>query len=408
MPFIHKSPPFILALIVALPAFKSWLTSRESTSAIDATVAIFAFGAIASLAIWNRRSHMHLVVSKYALLFHGLLAAVLCLSIVGTPAPIYGSTKAIKFLVFSTLSLVLPLILIQKEQDIKNFCWSVAALGFFISFLTIFAPQNQVRASGEVLARQSALGANTLNPATAIALSASLSYLLLVTETRHPAKKLMLVANIAIAFWALFATGTRSFFLLPVLVAGTREFSLLLASSERAVLRLVVASTLVPIGAFFLIGGGDVLDRRIGRFVRDPSAALASSGRTELWYKGIELGMQQPLFGNGTGSFSKLTIGVDRKHFPHNFVIEAFAETGLLGVIPTVGLFVTSLVLILRLSRLSRHCVEESVLANMHFVLLGLWIAISVHWDLADSRVLWLFLGTTISSLMLAVDPGRR
>ena len=81
-----------------------------------------------------------------------------------------------------------------------------------------------------------------------------------------------------------------------------------------------------------------------------------ASARVEYWLAGFRMFREHPLVGSGLTTFGDATRwllppGLQRSVDPHNEVVRAFAEGGLLGGLPVVTVFLAALVLLVSLLR---------------------------------------------------------
>ncbi len=81
-----------------------------------------------------------------------------------------------------------------------------------------------------------------------------------------------------------------------------------------------------------------------------------AGARVEYWLAGFRMFREHPLIGSGLTTFGDATRwllppGLQRSVDPHNEVVRAFAEGGLLGGVPVVAVFLAALVLLVSLLR---------------------------------------------------------
>jgi O-antigen ligase len=100
----------------------------------------------------------------------------------------------------------------------------------------------------------------------------------------------------------------------------------------------------------------------------------------------------QPLLGTGIGSWSTFYYGNDQRNYPHNLFLEIAFEEGLIGLAAFLTLLALVGASIFRMLGASRS----------HFLVLGLLVLYCVivslfSGDLDDNRVLWFWMGMTLS-----------
>jgi O-antigen ligase len=105
-----------------------------------------------------------------------------------------------------------------------------------------------------------------------------------------------------------------------------------------------------------------------------------TAGRTELYRSAYELGMREPLFGDGLAAFPARALGV----YPHNLFLEAFCEAGIVGL----GLLALALAAGTASALRGGRAPEGAALAAFVLVL----VASQFSGDLYDSRGVFAFL----------------
>jgi len=98
---------------------------------------------------------------------------------------------------------------------------------------------------------------------------------------------------------------------------------------------LALASVVVPTSA---------LDRATG-ILTGSDAGFNSNGRTEAWKLARDMFFTHPLFGGGTGSFA---VRSSVFQYPHNILLEAAAELGIVGLVCAVSIVVIGFVQVAR------------------------------------------------------------
>lgn len=113
---------------------------------------------------------------------------------------------------------------------------------------------------------------------------------------------------------------------------------MLLHVQLKSLLRLVIFLSIA--GTFIYFGIQNfVPDEALERLTNPLSQYDLEEGRFLVWQQALGLGMEHPLRGIGTGAF----LTASRTEQAHNTFLSAFAETGLLGFILWVFLWVTHL-----------------------------------------------------------------
>jgi O-antigen ligase len=319
-----------------------------------------------------------------------VFAAFVTLSYSYTSAPDYGGQKLTRFLLIGTLLFVSPFFVIFTEDDFRRF------VRLFVGFSTV----------------------------TAIQLISSLELRSQDSEndiTRIGAGWLMGMAILLILFYPLSRTRNRQrmllFFLVPLFLAG------LMASAARGPLVAVSIAALIGmavllkegqlriITAIFLlffiavgIGGAYVVLSQTDRGKYAAKAGeletLLSGGTTsgsggkriDFYRATMNAIPNQPLIGTGIGSWSSFYYGNDQRNYPHNLLLEIAFEEGLIGLASFLVLLTLVGVATLRMLSASRS----------HFLVLALLVLYCLtvslfSGDLDDNRLLWLWMGVTLS-----------
>ena len=209
---------------------------------------------------------------------------------------------------------------------------------------------------------------------------------------------LVVIPALAVAF---IASGSRG----PVLglVVGLIVF-LALAVRDQATRRRVslvlvgitVAAMLVP----QLVPGQDIA-RSLGVILGNQQG-LSSNGRYGLWHEAWQVIGSHPLLGIGTGSFAQLEPIVQ---YPHNIVLEAWAELGVIGFVLVAGTLIVGSIYIGQVVRNARGKTRLEAAA-----VAGLWAAsipnALVSGDLPNNYFLWLALGLAVGIAQRVPSPA--
>jgi O-antigen ligase len=108
-----------------------------------------------------------------------------------------------------------------------------------------------------------------------------------------------------------------------------------------------------------------------------------------------------PVIGHGIGSWPMVAYHVDERNYPHNLILEALAELGLIGVLLLGALFAVPL------GRLWRSHLEGRVTSSTvaWLLLLGTFLNALVSGDITDNRFMFAALGLAAGSMVL--EPAR-
>ena len=160
----------------------------------------------------------------------------------------------------------------------------------------------------------------------------------MILAARKASLRLWAVAMVPVLVVSMLAAGSRGpvlafffglIFLIALTAAGGRARRRLLQVAGG----MLVAALIVPI-----VIPGSAAGRALSTILGG-SQGLSSNGRSHLWSLALTAFSQHPLLGIGTGGFATLSTEL----YPHNILLEAAAELGLLGAIVVVGIIVSSL-----------------------------------------------------------------
>ena len=242
-----------------------------------------------------------------------LWGAFLLPMLVHSPAGDYGLDKVEVLFTASLLAAVAPVLLFRPVRRVEG--WA-AALMFFaaaISALAVLHPDNPGRLSLE--------GTNYIGSGRIINLSLALSIACLVVVRRR--RWLVLPVVLATAYLGL-RTGSRG----PLLAALMGGAVLALARREqlrRSITRRTAVLGVAMLAAVVAASSGYAVSRFMGLATGDSSV----SDRISLYRAAVGAGLHHPL-GLGWGNLADVLSekGLSLYQYPHNLVLEVFAEAG--------------------------------------------------------------------------------
>lgn len=208
------------------------------------------------------------------------------------------------------------------------------------------------------------------------------------------------VVGLAVAGMLVLLSGSRG----AMLACGTGTLVLLWVHRVRPSRLLwlaIVAIAAVAVVATFTDFGQAAMTMFRERVVRLTLEEEHDSGRSTLYDQAIALGMSAPIYGDGLAGFPARGLFV----YPHNMVLEAFAEGGLVGVATLVVALSFPLLAIVR-RRTGRNALELAAFA-------ALLASAQFSGDFYDSRGVLLFgllavLGESLRSGPIAPLAARR
>jgi O-antigen ligase len=254
------------------------------------------------------------------------LFAIMLLRLTGSPAEPYGSDKVQLFLTVNLVALVAGVLVGRHRRDLElclALMLAVAVVGAVGLLVQLISGTEPVYPGRYGLSGDDPISLGRLS-ATGLLIAI---YALLTAGAAVRSAALCTIPVLAVAFLASGSRGPFVGLLVGLLVLGG------LMARERGpggrwalvvggiVLGVVVTPDIVP---------GDAMDRLAGILVGE-EGSLDTSGRSELWAAAWRTFLDNPGLGVGTGGFAAVA---PLDIYPHNLLLEAAAEWGLLGLVP--------------------------------------------------------------------------
>ena len=163
--------------------------------------------------------------------------------------------------------------------------------------------------------------------------------------------------------------------------AGTRSRVLLVAVGG------IVAAVLVT----QLVTGQDIT--RSFSVLFGSGHGLSSNGRFTLWSQAWDAFVAHPFLGIGTGGFGQID---PVELYPHNLVLEAASELGVIGAVLVVGIVVAGGARMFRGWRHAGHSVDRTQIALAASLFAAALMNALISSDFAGNNELWLTIGLGI------------
>jgi O-antigen ligase len=308
------------------------------------------------------------------------LGAYMGISLLWTRAPEYGFDKFIRFITLGTTALASGM-LVAEAKDFRRMIWFLAfALAPAIVSI-VFAPV--ISSSG-----RGTLGVDdALNIALPLGFLAM--FILAMGHLFSKAARWTLYAYIPFLAMGIISTGSRASFLqIPFTFVVAKLFG---AAGNRWLWRTAFIVFTLGGGAFLLVGGDVNVD--LGRATAIDFNTIKSNSRVEQWKSALIGGFERP-FGGGSGDFAYRTYGVDTRHYPHNIVLEAWYEFGVVGLGLLSWLFLRGALRCLAArNQPAPPTPDATVCTSVLICLISAMLVILVHFDLSDNRALYVVLG---------------
>jgi O-antigen ligase len=366
--FLVRQPLALLTLFVYVGLFKEQTLVRALP--VDATLALGVLLIGVCFHRWLAGRARNIPLGLAAPL--AVLGIALVASLTWTPSPEYGTEKAWKFVTLTLLAAIAPLFVVEEERDLRRYFWWTVAMAALTAVVTLAGP----RASDGRLTI--GIEGNTIGIGHLLCTGAMILLLGALTDLL-PARVWALAGSVGLIGVAA-GVGSRGP-LLSFVFALAATGVVWLARVPRKVLPVLLVvlagATLVPFLSLPESSG-----ERLGAAVANPVGALEADPRYTSFGQAVQIIEQHPLFGIGSGGFQSVgMLESPPEDYPHNMVLEVWAELGLL--------------------------VLAVVLASIVVLLSGLWTA---AWRLPPSstacRLLYLLIGVFLFNLIEAMLTG--
>lgn len=317
----------------------------------------------------------------------------------------YSSEKASLVIIWNCLVLTAGVVIGADDRQLRLFAWVNLIIGVLISLYIVRGlATNSLEAS---VGGRFSLGAGD-HPIT-LARFIAICILSALFLTRS---KLSQTVRLSIAFAlpplvvALFAAGSRG----PVLALAFGLVTFVaLAPGTRATRRqlAVLVAVLLPVSTYLVATEvpAQNIERATAAFSTAPSRQQ-SNGRFEIWSEAASAFAAHPIVGVGSGGFSRID---DVAKYPHNFVLEAASEAGVLGLLAMGSILTAGLIAARRATRASRTLrISEDRLAFVAALVIMAVVNASFSGDLATNSALWLAIGLVLGVNLDLREAARR
>ena len=350
--------------------------------------ALFAWTALGVvLALWRWPERFPVGVVAIPVLLSLALVALMLVRLADSPAEEYGGTKLQLFLAVNVALLVAGLVVARRRRDLELalvLTCAVAIVGAVGFLVNLVGGAQPVFTGRYALSQDDPIALGRLS-------AAGLLIALYAILTARVAVRLVALCALPVLLTAFLASGSRG--PLVGLLLGLVVLVGLLAREGRAggrgpllvgavVLAVAFASQLVP---------GDAIERVASLFVGGVDAQ-ETNGRAELWTLAWQTFLEHPWLGIGTGGFAAVAPS---NVYPHNLVLEAAAEWGLVGLAALAGILGVGAAQVVRAVRRPPH--GEQGLAVLVAALFTAALANAMFsGDIAANSSLWLTLGLAL------------
>ncbi len=374
-----------------------------------ATVAGFAAWTALGLAIAvarrdRPRPSLAVAIDLPAMAMAGLVALML-LRLPASQASSYADSKVELFLVLGVLPFVVGVLVGYVRSDLLLFIAVSAGLTLAAAIYdTVLLGNGGIDSPAT---NRLALS-SWFDPIGFARSMGELALILLFAAARAPTTGRRILYMLALLPTAVAFLGTGSRGPLLGLVVAVPALLLWMFGNKRMAKRVVVTVVIALIGAGVLSSAGFIPSQSVDRAlsVFTGSELPGETPRSVLWGEAthqISASWQNAAFGIGTGSFAAVDTHGER--YPHNIVLETWAELGILGIALLALAIGASLY---RLGGLTLRGGEPGALAGLLFALIVYSVVNAlVSGDIAGNNAVWLYMGLG-SGLVMASSAAVR
>ena len=334
-------------------------------------------------------------------LFSGIAACIL-LGLIYSPSKSYATDKALRFLFITGWAYFGAILLIRDIGSLKKFLSTLVVVAIFMSLDAAFCRQGA--GTGQFV---TVFGSNYIALARISGVALLAIFGLFLEEAKGWTVKGGLVAVGFLLFWALMVAGARGPVIAFVISVLVYLFGSVRLSQgvrfNRFALNLGIAVVIIAVFIVIFANqiGIEVIINRFTVFFQEEGGGTSASQRWNYYDRAIELLKMSPFFGAGTGAFGVEYYGEDLRAYPHNILLELWAENGLLGLM--LMLVMIGYTLGIRIVRLPFLKAQESVIIRC-LVVLGCFMLFNsmLSGDINDNRLLFTFLALNGTALSFA------
>ena len=392
---------FILFLISVNYKSDPWL----SRFPIDSTIVFFVLGVAMGLVIIYREGIYLPGLTVVSLLL--VFMAWVLLTGLWTPSEIYAREKLFKLATLNLWSVIAAaMIIANRPERVRRLLALVLVFGAAAALYAIarysglarYDPGLDAFSVNEAFSASFRLE-NNLGQARFYGMGAVVAFAAWLQTSPFSKRGIALMAAFLICCFGLLISGGRGP-TLSTLVAMMLPLALGLRFADR---RLLASKALVASFALLVVlivalwqgaqdysGNLRTLERLNTLFTQAEGGASAA-GRLGFWRSFGHLWLEQPVFGNGVGSWPVLYWGKDVGWHPHNLIVEVLVEFGF------IGLLLLGAVGVAAASRISmRRLREDPVLMCAAMLCIVTFLAAMTSSDITGNRSVFAMFGLLV------------
>lgn len=283
---------------------------------------------------------------------------------------VYGAQKVRDLFTIALLAVAGGVLLLRTDRARQVWLGLVVGLGFVVAAAAYLLPGATVAETGRVAVE----GGSAISTGRAAGAAAVVLIALVLGRARQ---RWVLLATSAGLLLTVLASGSRG----PLLSAAIAVVAVAIIPARQRWVRVVLLGALVGM-AYYLVAHSTYSSDRFA------DAGLSGENRLRFWQTTWEQAQAHPL-GLGWGGLQPYILG---RTYPHNIVLEAAGEGGLLAAGLLVAVLVVAVWAQAKAARAS--AVEMAMLGLLVFLLVNAMVSS----DLSGNRGLWVMVGAALVS----------
>lgn len=385
------SVEFIFAVFLLSGAFKEVFTWIP----VDLTIATLLITfLIAMKRLYEKRTIN--IEATHILVIFIIFIFIMLLSILYTDSNSYFIDKTLRFVFITSWAFIAPFLILNTKQTLSKFITALAIIASIASIMVLYNYFNNSNVNTNFVGIS---GGNYLGTARLIgAGSVSLLIIYIYQENIQKSFRLITIVCLIFSVFALLLTGAR----MPVIAFGITFLSILLFGIiikenkvyiKTGVKRIITIILFIFVG-YFILKDSEFTQTFFSRIkILFNDAGMSGAGRFERFETAIDMIAENPLFGQGIGSYGINFSGRDSREYAHNILFEVSSEMGLIGL--TLILLMIAIVLIRTIFNIKYGGYYNIwIFASLVYLITNAFVS----GDLNDNRLLFAFLGIAAHS----------
>jgi len=393
-------PHLAIALLLITPLVKAAaITYVPFFRSVDLTVIVNLLAGISGLWVYirQRSQHFQLFIPYHMLLCLGIVFLVFLTGLLWTTAPNYGHQKVVRFIGIGLPYMVLPAFFVRSKQDGIRVLHIIIVISVLVALLLIAFPESHLSIAryGRFFGRGTFFGSDPNSPASIIVVGILLLVITVFAGVASRWLKYSAFLLIPLGLTAILITGSRAnllglFSILPFMALFINRHS----RGKWILFGFIFVSLLIFMSFMLSTMFEHIPVDRWLKFTKQVQSGDLSSNRLPAWsFCARNAWDHLIIFGHGPGSYAKDFLKEDLPLWPHNILMEALYEAGIVGFMALFSYFVVCARTILKGLRASHSSEDLLLVAGPSAIVLSMTMMAMTHWDIDGSRFLYLFSG---------------